>query len=455
MSAVIKNEKMENTQHAPTIATVCGENHYIRGGYMSIPRDQQYIKLVQDAISSAFDRYGYTDWYAFRTAESGVLHQLTTAEDYTNQGMHSEAFYICTAVLEAVTDSLREERMNDDIDADIMEWAYTASQVLSEIATQNLDEEMRRCIFDYCTNAFEHNSFAGWDWHTHMLRIASLVLRSDSEYNTFMNLAEQDQSPSHIQETMQDIVYQLLLKRKGETEAQIYLLKHLANPQFRQKALTQALEEEDYSKAKKIALGGIQQEAEEGLGMVTVRHNWRDWLLKIAQAAQNTEDVITYARYLFIHSFNSEQDYYEIVKQHVPKTQWNKYVHGMVDELKKQGGWKAKESIIDIYIKEQWWDELFELVKETPTLDTIDRYEKYLKQDYAQELTELYAHAISRYLEEHMGRTHYKIACTYLKSIIALGNKEKAHELIQTFRHKYPKRRLLMAELDKVFFGTA
>ena len=38
---------------------------------------------------------------------------------------------------------------------------------------------------------------------------------------------------------------------------------------------------------------------------------WYDWLLKIAQAQDNTERIIEYARYLFIDNFRSEQEYYQ------------------------------------------------------------------------------------------------------------------------------------------------
>ena len=96
------------------------------------------------------------------------------------------------------------------------------------------------------------------------------------------------------------------------------------------------------------------------------------------------------------------------------------------------------------------WDKLWEMVKENPTLSTIEQYESHLSKHYADEMVDLYASRILDYLERNMGRDHYQTACRYIRRMIKLGGKAKADKLIAQLRALYAKRPALMEELDRV-----
>lgn len=57
---------------------------------------------------------------------------------------------------------------------------------------------------------------------------------------------------------------------------------------------------------------------------------------------------------------------------------------------------------------------LFELVKNSPSLNELERYEPYLKKDYASEIALLYGEAIIRYAIKNVGRQHYQTIARYL-----------------------------------------
>ena len=106
--------------------------------------------------------------------------------------------------------------------------------------------------------------------------------------------------------------------------------------------------------------------------------------------------------------------------------------------------------IASIYIKEQWWNRLLELIKKSPDLNTIDHYQKYLSKDYASEIIDLYANGILKYLENNVGRSHYQNACRYIRKIIKFGARDKANEIISFLRTKYTIRKALLEELDNI-----
>lgn len=405
---------------------------------------EQYIKMVNSILRTNSDRDGFIDWSSSRKVGKDTSQLLDNAQKHIDNNNFKSAFFITTAVMEKMTEALQ---YCDDSDGDIGSSVYYACNLLYDIAKNSINEEIRKSIFDYCLDAFKRNIYAGWDWHTDMLELASLTLKSEKEFKSLMLLMEKYQESEYTQERIQEIKYQMLLKVKGEDEANKYLEKHISNYYLRRIAIGNAMAKKDFNKAEEIAKDGIKHDEKDKLGLAS---EWYDWLLKIAQATKNKKEIVKYARYLFMDNFRNEQDYYQLLKQFTPSNEWHSYVNALIADIMKNGSWRAKSLIPNIYIKEKWWDKLFELVKQSPTLNTISEYEQYLRKEYSKEISELYGGAIAKYLEQNTGRKHYQVACRYLRRIKKLGQKEHANALIEKFRNDYPARKALLEELNWV-----
>ena len=83
-------------------------------------------------------------------------------------------------------------------------------------------------------------------------------------------------------------------------------------------------------------------------------------------------------------------------------------------------------------------------------MQNIENNEKYLSNDYSQELVQLYSERLVKYVDKYVGRKHYQTACRYLRRMKKLGGNKKANELVDTFRKDYPQRRALLDELNRV-----
>ena len=177
---------------------------------------------------------------------------------------------------------------------------------------------------------------------------------------------------------------------------------------------------------------------------------WYNWLLKVAQAEKDTAKIIEYARFLFIDNFHPEQDYYQILKDNIDDEDWHPFLEDIIKEITPKQRWTYTELIRKIYIKEQWWDRLFLMLKQNLSLENIQHNEEYLAKDYSSELVELYSERITNYVEAYMGRKHYQTACRYLRRMKKLGGNDRVNELIELFRKQYPQRKALMDELTRV-----
>lgn len=403
-----------------------------------------YAQQVRSILKTASDRHGFIDWSASRLVGNAVDNLLVSAKKQIDNRNYKSAVFMCTAVMEQMVEAFQ---YTDDSNGNIGGCVDAAYEMLYQIAVEQQDEQIRKLIIEYCFTAFDKQIFSGWDWHIGVLRMASILLKTNDEIEHIFTQVEKVQGSDYEREAAQSLKYDILLKTKGDKEAEKYLEQNITNSNMRREAIQKALKDRNYEKAISIAKDGVDYDLEDKPGLAK---EWYDWLLKIAQAQNDSEKIIEYARLLVIDNFRKEQDYYKILKQYVKPEKWNAFVEEVIQDITTKKRWLDTGLIASIFIKEEWWDRLLELVKKSPDLNTIDNYEKHLTKNYANEIVELYANGILKYMKNSMGRDHYQNACRYLRKIIKLGARDKANEIISFLRVEYPKRKALLEELNNV-----
>ena len=403
-----------------------------------------YAKQVKTLIKVARGKYGFLDSSGAEYVSNELSSMLGLANHYIRKGNHKSAFFICTAIMDELISALEYA---DDMDGNLTETIYDAFDTLATIAQEDPPEEVRKLILKYCLTSFSKRSFSGWDWHLNFLRLATYTLSTDSEMEElFKRIAAIPRSSEYEVKKAQEIQYDVLFKRKGKSVAQRYLEQNINNPSFRAQAIQDALDQKDYEKATALANDGIDQSS----GYPGLIIDWYDWLLKIAESQNDTERIILYARHLLQESHNPKRDYYQILKATVPPEQWNGFVETIVQEAMERKPYYRTDLVASIFIREEWWSRLLDLVKKEYTLDQLAKYEKLLAQHFPSELADLYAERIIRYVENHVGRSHYRTACKYIRRMIKLGAREKADEVISQLRQTHYRKKALMEELDNV-----
>lgn len=403
-----------------------------------------YVKQVKSILKTASDRHGFIDWSASRLVGVLVNNLLESAQKQINNRNYKSAVFISTAVMEQMTEALQ---YSDDSNGDIGGSIDAAYEMLNTIAREELSEEIRGLLIEYCFTSFDKQIYSGWDWHIGVLRLAAQLLKTEDETERIFKQIDKAQRSDYERNEAQSIKYDILLKTQGENAAEKYIEQNITNSNLRREAIKKALIKKNYDKAISIALDGVNYDLQDKPGLAK---EWYDWLLKIAQAQNDSEKIIEYARLLLIDNFRNEQDYYQILKQHVKSEKWTAFIEAVIQDITTKKRWLDTGLIASIFIKEEWWSRLLELVKKSPDFNTIDHYEKYLSNHYATEIVELYADGILKYMKNSMGRGHYQTACRYIRKIIKLGARDKANGIISYLKTEYPKRKALMEELSKV-----
>ena len=78
----------------------------------------------------------------------------------------------------------------------------------------------------------------------------------------------------------------------------------------------------------------------------------------------------------------------------------------------------------DIYMEEKETEKLFNLLKQSPTLSTLSRYQDGLKDKYSKELLKLYKPLVIENSKDVSDRNSYYGLCRYIKKMGELNNSE-------------------------------
>lgn len=405
-----------------------------------------YAKQVKALIKVArdSDKYGLIDSSGAKYISKEISPMLSLAERYLSQGNHQSAFFICTAIMDELISALL---CADDREGVLGNAIYAAYDTLSAIASEEPSEAIRKLILKYCFTSFDKRTFAGWDWHIGLLQLAACILDTEDEVEEiFKRINSIPESDEYEIKEVQKIKYCILLGKKGTEVAQKYLEQNIGNPSFRAQAIQDALDQKDYERATALANDGIEQDSGYP-GLVT---NWYEWLLKIAESQKDPERIILYSRHLLLNNSIPSLDYYEILRKTVPPEEWTDFVEAIIQEAMERKPYYRTDLVASIFIREEWWSRLLDLVKKECNLDQLAKYEKLLAQHFPSELANLYAERIIEYVESHIGRNYYRTACKYIRKMIKLGARDKADEVISQLRQTHYNRRALMEELDNV-----
>ena len=403
-----------------------------------------YAGQIRAILHSSRGKRGFIDWNAARRVGATVSRLLDVAQKRIDEHNYMSAVYIYTAVMEQMTQALQYA---DDSNGDIGGNIDYAFEMLYSLTDSPISDEVRKFLIDYCFTAYDKETYEGWDWHIGMLRLASQLVKTEAELQLLLARTDEIQPSDYAKDEAEDITYHALLKIRGEDEADKYIEDHIANSSLRSEAIKKALENKQLETARSLAEDGVERDRRNKPGLIK---DWYEWLLKIAQAQGDSENIIAYARLLYINGNGYEQDCYALMKQYINPNEWVNFVEELIRDIAAGGIWKETTQIAEIYVRELWWDRLLDAVKRSPDFQTLERFEPYLKKEYADDLAALYTQSVSEYLKTSTGRPHYKTACRYIRRIKKLGASDMAIELIQTLRVEYPQRRALHEELDMV-----
>ncbi|WP_312356150.1 SWIM zinc finger domain-containing protein [Empedobacter sp.] len=402
-----------------------------------------YQKQIHSILQTAAGRDGWIGWSDMKYVVKATEPFLENAEKYLQKKNFENVFFISTALLEEITKAFQ---FADDSNGDLGYFVESAMELLSKLSKEEISSALKQETFEYCISAFKQKLFEGWDWHLGILHIAGDLIDNENEADIILNCLE-SVNGEYEREYAQSYKLELLRQYKNQKDVEEFINKNISNSKIRKQEIEKAFENQNFERAIALAKDGITCDEQSKPGLAK---DWYDWLLKIALVQNDKPKIIEYARFRLIENFGATQDYYQILKNNIEPEKWHPFLEEIIKEVTPKNRWTYTELIRKVYIKEEWWDRLFLMLKQNLSLENIQENEQYLAKDYSAELIELYSERLTNYVEKYVGRNNYQTACRYLRRMKKLGGNDKVNELIELFRKQYPQRKALMDELTRV-----
>ncbi|WP_163308543.1 SWIM zinc finger domain-containing protein [Dysgonomonas sp. 521] len=410
-----------------------------------------YTKQAQALIKTYSGRHGFVDYSEAKRLARAVGEMIEEAKASLDKGQYRIAMFIALAVAEEMVQVLNYA---DDSNGELGGCIEDAFEVLEKLTEKELDEALRDELFGHFLRLFEKDVFKSWEWHFDTLWLAIDILKTPPERARIKTILDKikpnGKNWDWDYEQAQNLMLALIQKTGDESSATLYMEQNLSNPDFRTQLIEAALDAKDYYKATMMAEEGVAKDEKESPGLAS---KWRNYLLIIARETKDRENTIRLARYFFVHSggqFHPSRYYYDILKELIPKEQWADYLENLIIGIKGKDTWDNYSRISQLFIWEEYWDRLLELLRQHVSFERIAEAEPYLSGSYSNELATLYKERILIYMKNNMGRSYYQTACHYIGRMKKLGAKAMADSLVLELKSKYSNRRALMEELGKV-----
>jgi hypothetical protein len=444
LKAISHNELMEFVEENCKKDKEFKNYFLVSFGHLSQNQSKEfYQKQIHSILQTAAGRDGWIGWSDMKYVVNTTQPFLENAEQYLQNKNFENVFFISTALLEEVTEAFQ---YGDDSNGDLGYFVESAMELLSKLSKEEISLALKKETFEYCISVFKQKLFEGWDWHLGILHIAGDLIDNEKEADIILNCLE-SVNGEYEREYAQSYKLELLRQYKDPKDVEEFINKNISNSKIRKQEIEKAFESQNFERAIALAIDGITCDEQSKPGLAK---DWYDWLLKIALVQNDKPKIIKYARFRLIENFGATQDYYQILKDTIEPEKWHPFLEEIIKEVTPKKRWTYTELIRKIYIKEEWWDRLFLMLKQNLSLENIQENEQYLAKDYSIELIELYSERLTNYVEKFVGRNHYQTACRYLRRMKKLGANERVNELIELFRKKYTQRKALMDELTKV-----
>lgn len=417
-----------------------------------------YARLIKNAAGRAGGRY--IDYHHAAGFVRDIDKLLTQAQSALRLSHYRIAADIAFAVIENVHEILKD---TDDSGGGIGGCIREAFEIVLYLLQSDIPIALRQHIFKDGMKEAKSVKYDYLDFDDSWLEVVIAAAYDAKSENTVLEFIDNLLATCNrkTDEWFKDFEMQrlirhklTLLRKEGKgKEADLVRLQFLHLSQVRIELITEKIAGQNYSEAKQLIKEGIgiaKKKDQTG----TVRE-YKKILMQIAELEKDTAAFRTVAADLYERGQNME--YYKVIKGTYKKKEWTAVAEEFIKEIRSQHrpvtGIRFNDDtrLADIFVEEQYWDRLLELVQGSMALHFIDSYSSWLTAKFPGEILQVYHKALIEYASQNTGRNHYITIRERLKKMQTWdGGREAVKGLVGQFTQQYKARKAMIEELAKI-----
>lgn len=428
-----------------------------------------YRQQIKDFIKSN-TRKGFIDRSSSQVLAGMLRPLLTEADEWMKQGMVKEASILVKSLLAEVINVIT---CCDDSGGRISDTLFHIIQQLRTIAiAENTPTDIRIDIFDFLSGSlhdpiyFDYGDF-GYEL-TPVYQALALQLDKQQPFLQFVDERLKEAASKTYSSYENGYFLSLkiaFLKATGqETEAQQLVQQHLHVVGVRQGEVGEAIDKGDFTVARKLIAEGIEIAIAENLWGVV--DEWEKRLLQIAVLEKDIATVRSYTRKFAVDRI-FDKEYYDQWKDTFSAAEWKEVIDAYISQVAakvmaeyeqhKGRSWSSPypellKLLAPVYIEEQYWQPLLDLLSKEPDLVQLQKYHPYLYSHYRKELLALYLPAFEDQGDYSGSRNDYAKLAKNMKKVMELipEGREAIIAIAEKLIDKHPRRPTMISELEKI-----
>ncbi|MEH7010157.1 SWIM zinc finger family protein [Neobacillus niacini] len=403
-------------------------------------------KLIREYINNA-KRNGFIDWRHVDYALQGAEMTLKKAHEKIEMGDSETAVLLALAVLSPVLKMLQYSDDSNGGVGFIMNRAISIVEQAVMIEMEHLDEKEQKKLFEIILKEALKKQYDGWsDWRFGLLYVCSIFTpnkdlrkKLEKQLDVLVQSAGTSWSAEYDKIQFKLLQFEIIERCDGTEAAEKFIYENINVSDFREKAITKALEIGDYEKVLQLCISG--EEMDKSLrGLV---HKWREYRY---QAYEGLGDVENQRKLAYEFLFHNEFSYYGKLKGLYNPEEWTEVLTKIIKAFEME---RYQSSVYLSIIKEE------NLTKQI--LDYCNRHKSlitdlypYLMDSHLEEANNLFIKYIEQSAEQTSDRRGYKSVCKLIKTYKKAFGTIHSHKLIGELKQKYQKRPAFLDELGKI-----
>jgi len=370
---------------------------------------------------------------------------LEKARIFILEEKYNEAVFIAKACIEEFSSwyAAQGSDIRDYIDPDYFERPF---EILGEIADKNGWDA--RELYSYCEAELSNgkHSKSGMNGGFNELLLSTAIKTGNMKFPAFQDKLMEEVRDNSSYEAEQ------ILKRKIDfynaagypEKADEIMEANLQIRNFRIAAIEKRIATGNFADAKALI---FQYPLPDDFHQ---RRTWEEMLLTIAQKENDIPKIRETAFKFIADSFNKE--YYAIYKSAFSPEEWKEEVERLITHYEpKVNVYWGSDYVADVLAAEGMAARLLDYIANNPTLEKLQRYYKYICEQFPEKTLSLFRKAADSYADKNVGEKYYEHIAAVLRQMREIQNGDAVvNEMLAQYRILYKRRSAMMRTLTGV-----
>ena len=404
---------------------------------------EDYENKIYSAIQSSAGRDGFIDYHESWDYTKNMHKIISEVNTLVDNGEYDLAFEVARTILETIP-----ETDIDDSNGSTGEVADSCIEIIERILEFILYDEnvLAKKILDYILNEIKTEYLSNYaiDLYPLLNLYVERNIYLDEIEEGLLDALEVGQSKDYFWNAKHyvDILVDIYNNEDSKKKI-INLLKKYSNDNYIcLKLVDEYLNADNVNDAITLLKNRLKEDSN------------RDYAYKLSEIYQKENMMEEYKNILYKLLYELDKyniDIYKKIKYLYSNKDWLIEREKIISRILKEAkGNTYITDILNIYIEEKKYDDMYNLLKDKD-MSTIMRYEEYLLPKYNKELINIYVKCCKSFASKAFNRTMYSELARDMLHIKKMQNSENEYtKLLKEMREKYRNKPAMQDELSQV-----